>query len=167
MWLAAAESKAQDPKAKGMAAALRIVYAESIGLPAHAANDIHVIDGNLTLSSRMKRALAYEHGLRVIEVDASATSCTAAVIVSATGEELGRRTFTIDMARDMGLLDKRGQAWHKTPDRMLWARASARALDDFAPWVTVGVKSLAAVTEQMLADQGEVIDIDEPFEDAD
>ena len=36
LWLAAAESNSNDPKAKGMAAALRIGYAESLGLPAHA-----------------------------------------------------------------------------------------------------------------------------------
>ena len=53
MWLAAAESNSNDPKAKGMAAALRIGYAESLGLPAHAAGEIHIIKGNLTLSAKM------------------------------------------------------------------------------------------------------------------
>lgn len=165
MWLAAAESKSSDPKAKGMAAALRIAYAEHLGLPAHAAQDIHVIDGGLQLSARLKRALAHHHGLRVELVEEGEDFCTAAVVQVSTGRELGRRTYTIDMARKQGLLDRKGQAWKLTPDRMLWARASARVLDDFAPWVTVGVQSLAGVTEMALEAEGyvDVIDDEIPF----
>lgn len=135
MWLAAAESGSKDPKALGMAAALRIAYAGSLGLPAHAASEVYVIKGNLTLSSKLLRALAHQHGIRVLRVDETPESCTAAV-VDAHGNELGRTTFTLDQARKMGLS---GTNWTNNPDRMLWARASKRALDDFAPWVTVGV----------------------------
>jgi hypothetical protein len=42
---------------------------------------------------------------------------------------------------------------------MMWARASKRALDDFAPWVTLGV----VVSEDVL--EGEVVP--DPFEDGD
>lgn len=143
MWLAAAESGSKDPKALGMAAALRIAYADSLGLPAHAASEVYVIKGNLTLSSKMLRALAHQHGIRVLRVDESPTSCTAAV-VDASGKELGRTTFTLDQAKRMGLS---GTNWQNNPDRMLWARASKRALDDFAPWVTVGVMSVEEVPE--------------------
>jgi len=135
MWLAAAESGSKDPKALGMAAALRIAYAGSLGLPAHAASEVYIIKGNLTLSSKMLRALAHQHGIRVLRVDETAESCTAAV-VDAHGVELGRTTFTLAQAKRMGL---GGTNWSNNPDRMLWARASKRALDDFAPWVTVGV----------------------------
>lgn len=135
MWLAAAESGSKDPNALGMAAALRIAYAESLGLPAHAASEVYVIKGNLTLSAKLLRALAHQHGLRVVRVDESPESCTAAVVTDG-GVELGRTTFTLGMAQQMGLQWASGS---KIPDRMLWARASKRALDDFAPWVTVGV----------------------------
>lgn len=143
MWLAAAESGSKDPKALGMAAALRIAYATSLGLPAHAASEVYVIKGNLTLSSKLLRALAHQHGLRVLRVEESATSCTAAV-VDANGKELGRTTFTMEQAKKMGLA---GTNWQNNPDRMLWARASKRALDDFAPWVTVGVMSYEEAVE--------------------
>lgn len=159
LWLAAAESNSNDPNAKGAAAALRIAYAEHLGLPAHAAQDIHVIRGNLTLSARLKRALAFKHGLHVVEVESTADSCTAA-IVDINGQELGRRTYTLDMARKAGLS---GANWEKQPDRMLWARASSRVLDDFAPWVTVGVESLADVSAVELDAAGP----EEPFEDVD
>jgi len=129
LWLAAAESNSNDPKAKGMAAALRIGYAESLGLPAHAAGEIHIIKGNLTLSAKMCRALAHKHGLRVIRKKATEDSCTAAVITEA-GDELGEVTYTLAQAKREG---RSGDNWTKYPDRMMWARASKRALDDFAP----------------------------------
>lgn len=148
MWLAAAESNSNDPNAKGMAAALRIQYAESLGLPAHAAAEIHLIRGNLTLSAKMCRALANQHGLRVIRVDETPTSCTAAVVEIASGRELGRTTYTLEQAKKAGL---RGDNWEKHTDRMLWARASKRVLDDFAPHVTVGVMSYEDAVEADLA----------------
>jgi hypothetical protein len=155
LWLAAAESNSNDPKAKGMAAALRIGYAESLGLPAHAAGEIHIIKGNLTLSAKMCRALAHKHGLRVIRKKATEDSCTAAV-VDADGTELGDATYTLAQAKREG---RSGDNWTKYPDRMMWARASKRALDDFAPWVTLGV----VVSEDVL--EGEVVP--DPFEDGD
>lgn len=137
MWLAAAESNSTDPKAKGMAAALRIAYAGLLELPPHAAQEIHIIKGNLTLSAKLCRALAHSHGLRVTKVEETATSCTAAV-VDGSGKELGRYTYTLEQAKKAGLT---GNNWSSIPDRMMWARASKRVLDDYAPWVTVGVVS--------------------------
>ena len=135
-WLAAAESGARTPQALGMAAALRIAYAGHLGLAPHAAAEVHVIKGNLTLSAKLCRALAHNHGLRVIRVEETPVSCTAAVI-DAKGVVLGQSTYTIDQAAARGLTSR--DNWKTQPDRMLWARASKQVLDDFAPWVTVGV----------------------------
>lgn len=144
MWLAAAESGSKDPNALGMAAALRIGYANSLGLPAHAASEVYIIKGNLTLSAKLCRALAHLHGLRVTKVEEDAESCTAAVVDSG-GNELGRYRYTLEMAKRQGLS---GQNWSNNPDRMLWARASKRVLDDFAPWVTTGVMSNEEIAER-------------------
>jgi hypothetical protein len=168
MWLAAAESKSDEPKALGMSAALRIAYAQSLGLPAHAASDVYLIKGNLTLSAKMCRALAIQHGLRVVPVEETADSCTAAVIDTRTGQELGRRTFTLAMAKKRGLS---GPNWTSMPDRMLWARASKIALDDLAPWVTVGVLSAEQAEdwtgEPVKIADSEVVDPDDiPFGEA-
>lgn len=163
MWLAAAESKSNDPKALGMSAALRIAYAESLGLPAHAAQEVHLIRGNLTLSAKLCRALAHQHGLRVVKVAEKADSVTAAVIDD-KGRELGRTTYTLAHAKKQGLS---GDNWTKNPDRMLWARASKRVLDDFAPWVTVGVLSVEQAEdwtgEPVTVGDAEVVDDDVPF----
>jgi hypothetical protein len=138
MWLAAAESGSTHPNALGMAAALRIEYARLLGLPPHAASEVYVIKGNLTLSTKLLRALAHTHGLSVDRIEGDDTFCTAAVVRLSDASELGRVTFTIEQARRQGLI-KAGGPWEKIPDRMCWARAAKRALDDYAPWVTVGI----------------------------
>ncbi len=165
MWLAAAESNSNDPNAKGMAAALRMAYAQSLGLPAHASSEVYIIKGHLTLSSKLLRALAYKHGLRVIRKAESPESCTAAV-VSLDGTELGETTFTLAQAKKMGIAN--GTNWTNNTDRMLWARASKRALDDFAPWVTVGILTTEDIDDDPESDpvpfdsdevlEGEVVD---------
>jgi hypothetical protein len=167
LWLAAAESKSTDPKVLGMSAALRIAYAEHLGLPAHAASEIHLIRGNLALSAKLCRGLARQHGIRLERVDVTDDSCTA-IVFGPDGTELGRTTYTLAMAAKAGL---RGDNWTRNPDRMLWARASKRALDDFAPWVTVGVQALEELDPQpeqvlpILPEEAEQEVL--PFEDAD
>lgn len=156
LWLAAAESDSNDPKARGMAAALRMAYANSLGLPAHAASEIHLIRGNLTLSAKLCRALAHQHGLRVIKVEETPDSVTAAVITN-DNVELGRTRYTLADAKKAGLS---GNNWAKHADRMLWARASKRVLDDYAPWVTVGVLSeeqAEEITGQPMPEPDEVL----------
>jgi hypothetical protein len=151
LWLAAAESNSNDPKARGMAAAVRLFYVDRLGLPAHAASEVHIIKGNLTLSAKLCRALAHNHGLRVERVEETTDSCTAAVVEIASGKELGRSVYTLAMAKKAGLpfqnRDGSPANWATIPDRMLWARASKRALDDHAPWVTVGVMSVEEVED--------------------
>lgn len=159
MWLAAAESNSTDPKARGMAAALRIEYARLLGLPPHAAQEVFIVKGNLTLSAKLCRALAHNHGLRVERAEETDTSCTATLVEIATGKEIGRYTYTNEMAKRAGLS---GDNWTKNGDRMRWARASKRVLDDFAPHVTVGVVTTeemedAGVVEPQPFDSDEVI----------
>jgi len=161
LWMGAAQSNSKDPNAVGMANAIKMAFADSLGLAIYAATEVHFINGQFTLSSKGFRALAHKHGIRVIPEDASDTSCTA-VVIGADGHELGRSTFTIEMATKRGLLDRPGKNWQTIPDRMLWARASKMALDDYAPWVTVGVMTADEAGEP----DGEVFDADDvPFGD--
>ena len=64
--------------------------------------------------------------------------CLAVLIDKATGEELGRTSYTIEEARAQGLIRDRS-SWKTAPQRMLWARASKRVVDDFAPAVSLGI----------------------------
>jgi hypothetical protein len=146
-WLAASELRDPDANAKGAAAALRLYYAEQLGLPPLAAAEVSVIGGRLVVSARLLRALAVRAGYRVVAVDRSETSCTAALLIDGTGEELGRATFTIDDAQRAGLIRDRS-AWKTHPGRMLWARASAFVIYDYAPDVALGVATAEEVDEE-------------------
>lgn len=135
-WLALSESGSTDPKALGAAAALRLYYAEQLGLPPLAVAELSVIKGRLFVSAQLLRALAEERGYRIERVDANDETCTA--VLSKAGVELGRATFTIENARTAGLI-RNGSAWQSHPGRMLWARASKNAIMDFAPAVALGL----------------------------
>lgn len=137
-WLALAESKTDTPEAKGATAALRLYYAGELGLPPLAAAELSMIGGRLVVSARLLRALALRAGYRVIRVESSDEQCVAAVVVIATGEELGRATFTIEDAKRAGLIRDRS-AWQSHPARMLWARASAFVVYDCCPDVALGL----------------------------
>ena len=137
-WLAASESGRDDPKYKGMAAALRLYYAQELGLSPLAAIQLSVVKGRLIVGAELLRGLAARHGYRVVKDPASDDkTCTAYVYVRDTGQLVGEHTFTIEMAKTAGLAGK--DNWQKYPDRMLWARASKYALQDGAPEVTLGL----------------------------
>lgn len=137
-WLALAESGDQTQKALGAAAALRLFYVSELGLPPLAAAELSVIHGRVFVGSKLLRALAARQGYGVTKLESTAETCTAAVVRTDTGQELGRSTFTIEDAKAAGLV-RDGSGWKKYPARMLWARASKYALDDFAPAVTLGI----------------------------
>lgn len=139
-WLAAAESEAHDPKSLGAAAALRLYYIAELNLPPWAATEINFIKGRVVPSAKLFRALAAREGLDVRPVDDDDKSCTAVLVDRASGEEIGRSTYTMEMARKAGLIRPRS-AWETHPQRMLWARAAKFVLDDYAPQVTLGMLS--------------------------
>jgi hypothetical protein len=136
-WLAATEGS-DDPRGKdGMVAALRFALAAELGWPLRAASEIAVIHGRLHISSKMLRALAEREGYRVVRVEETPSSCTAAVI-DLHGAEIGRATFTIEDAERAGLVRDRS-GWKTYPARMLWARAAGWAINDAIPHVALGL----------------------------
>lgn len=161
LWLAAAESDSKDPKVKGMAAALRIAYAESIGLPAHAASQVYVINGNLATSAQLQRAQAFTQGYQVVPIEQTETSCTVEVIDRKTNKPLASTkpvTFTIKDAERQKLAGKGN--WVKDPAGMLFNRASTKAIRTYIPHVSLGVVAVEEVGEVV---DGELV----PFEDGD
>src|SRR5215813_1213765 len=91
-WLSLAEADDRSEKGRGAAAALRLYWAEELGLAPMAANDIPLIKGRPYVQANVARALAQRRGYRVEPHEVSATSATA--ILSLHGEEIGRATFT-------------------------------------------------------------------------
>lgn len=144
-WLALAESKRDDGKALAARSALRLFYAQDLGLHAVAAAELSMIYGKLQVSARLLRALARREGFRVIRTHGDDTSCTAAVIDARTGQLLGESTFTIEQAQNAGLAGK--DNWRNYPDRMLWARASSNAIYDYAPEAALGIVTDEEISE--------------------
>jgi hypothetical protein len=136
--LASAESSRDTvPKHLIAAAGVRVYYARSLGLPALAASELSVINGRLVVGAQLLRTLAAMAGYRLRRILSSDQTCTAR-IADRNGELLGDSTFTIDEARKAGLIRPRS-AWETYPARMLWARASAYVIRDFAPEVSLGL----------------------------
>ena len=137
VWLAASESGDQSATAKGATAALRLYYAEELGLTPMAAAELTVIKGRLYIGAQLLRALAIRAGYRVYRLESTDESCTAR-IVAGDGRIVGESTFTLEQARKAGLI-RQGSPWTTHPARMLWARASKNAIVDFAPEIALGI----------------------------
>ena len=136
--MAEATDKPATPE-EGAAAALRFALAHELGLSATAAiSELSFIHGRLNLSAQLVRAMADREGYRVVRVDDTDEACTAVLVDKASGQEIGRTTYTIEDARRAGLIRDRSN-WKTAPARMLWARASKRVVDDFAPAVSLGI----------------------------
>jgi hypothetical protein len=157
-WLALSEAAKDDQQTKGASAALRLYYAEKLDLPPLATAELSVIRGRLVVGAKLLRALAARHGYRVIKLDSTDTSCTAALVEIHSGLELGRATFTIEDAKRAGLVRERS-AWVTHPARMLWARASKFVIDDNAPEVSLGIVTedeMAEIQDQPATDGDEI-----------
>lgn len=135
-WLAAAEIENPTGEQRGAAAALRMAYAESLGLSLLAASELSIIRGRLVVSAQLLRALADEGGYRIVRAESTEETCTAELWRG--DEKLGEATFTLNDAKRAGLIRDRS-AWTTHPARMLWARASANVIKDFAPAVALGL----------------------------
>jgi len=157
-WLAASEVAEPDAKQIGASAALRMSFANALGLPPLAAAELSVIRGRLVVSAKLLRALAARGGYRVLRVEATPESCTAQLVDRETGEAIGDpATFTMEMAQRAGLVRERS-AWKTHPQRMLWARASKMVIDDHAPEVALGL----ALDDEVQEITGEVWEEPEP-----
>lgn len=86
-----------------------------------ALRSIHIIDGKATFSAELMVQLVRKAG-HSITFKADGESCTVYGKRGDNGDE-GEFTWTLEMSKRAGLLDKKGQAWAKYPEAMLWARA--------------------------------------------
>jgi hypothetical protein len=147
-----------------MAAAIRLVLAQELGLPMRAASQLSIVKGRLVVGVELLRALAVRAGYRIERVDISDESCTVAVIDERGAEprEMGRSTFTMDDAKRAGLV-RGGGAYETHPQRMLWARAAGYAMRDYIPEVTMGLVTTDEAVELRTAYdlEAEAIEIDE------
>jgi hypothetical protein len=165
-WLALAEADDHTEKGRGAAAALRLYWAEQLGLAPMAANDIPVIKGRPYVQANVARALAHRQGYRVEKVDSSDQSCTAVIYQGDT--ELGRETFTMAQAKAAGIVRDK-TPWTTYPARMLWAKAARFVIQDHAPEVLLGIGLVEEIGEVYELPESEVTeepDLDEQIRKA-
>jgi hypothetical protein len=165
-WLALAEKDDQSEKGRGAAAALRLYYAEQLGLTPMAANDLVVIKGRLYVQANVARALAARSGYRVEKVDSTDESCTA--VLYQGDKELGRETFTLAQAKQAGIVRDKSP-WHTYPARMLWAKAARFVIQDHAPEVLLGIgfeEELGEIYDLPDSDVSEEPDLEEEIRKA-
>lgn len=116
---------------------LAMAYAESLNLPvAQIFTGIHVIEGRPSMSAELMGALVRRAGHR-IRMSGDANGAAAEIVRSDDPGFTYRATFTIDNARQAGLLGK--DVWKKYPAAMLLARAVSAVCRAGAADVLAGV----------------------------
>lgn len=144
-WLGLAEAADGSAGSLQAGAAFRLYALAQMDLPLRAAQELTIIRGKLTMSAALLRFLALRSGLRIARIDGEGI-CTAVLIDRRTGEEVGRSSFTLAEAERAELLNRPGP-WRTYPERMLWARASAYVVRDFAPDVALGLQTIDEAAE--------------------
>ena len=116
---------------------LALAYADALALPvATIFSGIHVIEGRPSMSAELMGALVRRAGHR-IRSTSDATSATAEIVRRDDPEFTYRSTFTIDDAKQAGLLSK--DVWKRYPAAMLLARATSAVCRAGAADVLAGV----------------------------
>lgn len=95
-----------------------------------AIGEVAFVHGRPVVSAVLQKKLAARSGYRTQVMDSSPTEATVRV-VNPDGEEVGRTTYTLDMAKALGIF--KGQVWNADPAHMLVKRATTRALEYYGP----------------------------------
>jgi len=105
--------------------------------PMQAINEIWIIQGHISPSAKVRRALCLRAGVRIETVDEGPEHCTVCVTRPDRPEHPYTHTYTLEMAKTAGLV-KGDSNWIKNPGRMLYARATGNALNDSCPDIIGG-----------------------------
>lgn len=116
-----------------------------LGLPPNIAlEQMGSIRGTITMKTRLKHALARNHGIKTWSVSESDEEVVVAGVDRITGDtvEIG---ITMAQAKTAGWTSN--AAYAKTPRDMLWARAMSRLLDRIAGDILFGLASFEDVVD--------------------
>jgi hypothetical protein len=122
----------------------------SLGIdPLTALQQIYIVHGRPGMYAKMMVALVQAHGH---EIGTDDLTDTRAVVWGrrAGTEHVERVTVTMDQARKAGWTAN--QAYTKTPQDMLWARAAARVCDRIAADVLKGIASVEQIRDEIRVD---------------
>jgi hypothetical protein len=114
-----------------------IVTGQELGIPAMTAlRSIHMVEGKPTLDAGLMLGLANQRGVQH-EWLSNGENGTARIQLTAAGKAPYVHTFTVEDAKNAGLLGK--DVWKKYQPAMLRARCASAAIRAFAPSLLVGV----------------------------
>jgi hypothetical protein len=133
----------KDAKTQAQAI-VKIIAGQEMGMaPVEAMRGLYVYDGRVslaatTMAARLRQSGRYD--FRVIQSSEKAceiefwglqTDFSSTDHSRKIWEKLGRSVWTIEMARDAGLLGK--DVWQKYPEDMLYSRAMSRGVKKYCP----------------------------------
>jgi hypothetical protein len=123
-----------------------VLYGISLGIdPLTALQQIYIVHGRPGMYAKLMVALVQSRGHDLWTDDLSDTR--AVVAGRRKGSDIIERvTVTMEMARKAGWTSN--QAYGKTPQDMLWARAAARVCDRIASDVIKGIPSVEQVEDE-------------------
>lgn len=142
---ATAEEKAAARQLAVANATAAVLQGITLGLdPLTALQQIYIVHGRPGMYTRAKVALVVSAGHEIWTED---LSDSRAVVCGrrAGGTEVERVIITMDMAKKAGWTSN--QAYAKTPQDMLWARAAGRVADRIAPERLLGVASVEEIQD--------------------
>jgi len=113
-------------------AIVKVLAGREIGIaPIEAMTGIHIVKGKVTLGANLMAAAVKKHpnyNYKIIEH--SPKECV--IDFFEDGEKVGRSEFTLEDARNAGVL-KPGGSWSKYPRNMLFARAMSNGVKWYCP----------------------------------
>jgi hypothetical protein len=116
--------------------------------PLMALQQIYIVHGRPGMYAKMMVALVQSHGHEVWTEEGECTDTRAVVYGRRRGTERVERVIvTMDMARKAGWTSN--QAYTKTPQDMLYARAASRVCDRIASDVLKGIASVEAIQDEL------------------
>lgn len=132
-------------------------YADMLGLPPMSAiTGIHVIDGKPTASAGLISGLVRRAGHR-LRITGDDQHAVAEIRRCDDPDFTFKAEWTIDRARNAGLLDKKGDTWQRYPAAMLKARAVTEVARDACEEALSGVHYTAEELGAEVDESGQVI----------
>jgi hypothetical protein len=144
---ATAEQKADARNIAIASATAAVLQGITLGLdPMTALQNIYVVHGRPGMYAKIKVALVQSRGHEVWTDDLSDVRAVVAGRRRGT-DTIERVTVTMDQARRAGWT--RNDAYGKTPQDMLWARAASRVCDRIASDALMGIASVEEIQDEL------------------
>jgi hypothetical protein len=142
---------------------LAVEYGEMLQMhPLTAIQQVHVIEGKLSMSSELMRAMVHRAGHRFRVLETSSERAVVQVVRSDDPDYPTTITFTMGDADRAKVTGK--DNWKKYPAAMLLARATSAAVRAACPEVCMGISYVPEELGADVDDEGNVLDVGEASE---